>query len=251
MGNVTAIVPAGGLGRRAGGDVPKQFLLLRGMPILTRTLLHLTTSGLIDALILVVPPGAEEWCLTQILAPYPLPATIEIEIVPGGVERQESVFRGLERASEDARLVVIHDAVRPFVSSDLLRRTVEAAWSFRAAVAAVPAVETVKMVESGFIRETPSRDRLWIAQTPQAFHGDLIQEAYRRAAADGFRGTDDAMLVERLGVKVKVVPGYPENIKITTGEDLERAEQILSRREGAGCGSASATTFIPWSPDAH
>ncbi|MGH7424846.1 MAG: IspD/TarI family cytidylyltransferase, partial [Candidatus Methylomirabilales bacterium] len=144
-----------------------------------------------------------------------------------------------------------HDAVRPFVSSDLHRRTVEAAWSFRAAVAAVPAVETVKVVESGFIRETPSRDRLWIAQTPQVFHGDLIQEAYRRAAADGFRGTDDAMLVERLGVKVKVVPGYPENIKITTGEDLERAEQILSRWEAAGCGSASATTFIPWSPDAH
>ena len=249
MGNVTAIVPAGGLGRRAGGDVPKQFLLLRGMPILTRTLLHLTTSKLIDALVLVVPPGAEEWCHKHVLVPYPLPPIIEI--VPGGAERQESVFRGLERASEDARLVVIHDAVRPFVSSDLLRRTVEAAWSFRAAVAAVPAVETVKVVESGFIRETPSRDRLWIAQTPQAFHGDLIQEAYRRAAADGFRGTDDAMLVERLGVKVKVVPGYPENIKITTGEDLERAEQILSRWEAAGCGSASATTFIPWSPDAH
>jgi len=249
MGNVTAIVPAGGLGRRAGGDVPKQFLLLRGMPILTRTLLHLTTSKLIDALILVVPPGAEEWCQEQVLAPYPLPPIIEI--VSGGAERQESVFRGLERASEDAQLVVIHDAVRPFVSPDLLQRTVEAAWSFRAAVAAVPAVETVKVVESGFIRETPSRDRLWIAQTPQAFHGDLIQEAYRRAAADGFRGTDDAMLVERLGVKVKVVPGYPENIKITTGEDLERAEQILGRWEAAGCGSASATTFIPWSSDAH
>jgi 2-C-methyl-D-erythritol 4-phosphate cytidylyltransferase len=248
MGNVTAIVPAGGLGRRAGGDVPKQFLLLRGMPILTRTLLHLTTPGLIDALILVVPPGAEEWCQKHVLAPYPLPLTIEI--VPGGAERQESVFRGLERASKDARLVVIHDAVRPFVSSDLLRRTIEAARSFGAAVAAVPAVETVKVAEGGFVRETPPRDRLWIAQTPQAFHGDLIQEAYRRAVVDGFRGTDDAMLVERLGVKVKVVAGDPENIKITTGEDLERAEQILSRREGAGCGSASATTFIPWSPDA-
>ncbi|HET7853903.1 MAG TPA: 2-C-methyl-D-erythritol 4-phosphate cytidylyltransferase [Candidatus Methylomirabilis sp.] len=249
MGNVTAIVPAGGLGRRAGGDVPKQFLLLRGIPILTRTLLHLTASGLIDALILVVPPGAEEWCHKHVLAPYPLPPTIEI--VPGGVERQESVFRGLQRATAETRLVVIHDAVRPFVSPDLLRGTIEAARSFGAAVAAVPAVETVKVVEGGFVRETPSRDRLWIAQTPQAFHRDLIQEAYRRAAADGFRGTDDAMLVERLGIKVKVVPGDPENIKITTGEDLERAGQILSRLEGAGCGSASATTFIPWSPDAH
>ncbi len=246
--SVTAIVPAAGLGRRAGGDVPKQFLLLRGMPILTRTLLNLTTSDLIDTLILAVPPGTEEWCQQQVLAPYSLPPIIEI--IPGGSERQESVFRGLERAPVGTQLVVIHDAVRPFVSPDLLRRTIEAARSFRAAVAAVPVVETVKVVESDFVRETPPRDRLWVAQTPQAFQGDVIQEAYRRAAADGFRGTDDAMLVERLGVQVKVVLSYPENIKITTAEDLKRAEQILSGGEDAGCGSASATTSIPWSPDA-
>lgn len=241
--NVTAIVPAAGLGRRAGGDVPKQFLLLRGMPILTRTLLNLTNPGLVNALVLVVPPGAEEWCQQHILAPYPLPPIIEI--IPGGAERQESVFRGLQRTTAETQLVVIHDAVRPFVSLDLLRRTIEAAQTFRAAVAAVPAVETVKVVERELIRETPPRDRLWIAQTPQAFEGELIREAYRRAAADGFRGTDDAMLVERLGVQVKVVLSYPENMKITTAEDLQRAEQLLSRWEDAGCGSASATTSIP------
>jgi 2-C-methyl-D-erythritol 4-phosphate cytidylyltransferase len=241
--NVTAIVPAAGLGRRAGGDVPKQFLLLRGMPILTRTLLNLTNPGLVNALVLVVPPGAEEWCQQHILAPYPLPPIIEI--IPGGAERQESVFRGLQRTTAETQLVVIHDAVRPFVSPDLLRRTIEAAQTFRAAVAAVPAVETVKVVERELIRETPPRDRLWIAQTPQAFEGELIREAYRRAAADGFRGTDDAMLVERLGVQVKVVLSYPENMKITTAEDLQRAEQLLNRWEDAGCGSASATTSIP------
>ena len=241
--NVTAIVPAAGLGRRAGGDVPKQFLLLRGMPILTRTLLNLTNSGLVNALVLVVPPGAEEWCQQHILAPYPLPPIIQI--IPGGAERQESVFRGLQRTTAETQLVVIHDAVRPFVSPDLLRRTIEAAQTFRAAVAAVPAVETVKVVERELIRETPPRDRLWIAQTPQAFEGELIREAYRRAAADGFRGTDDAMLVERLGVQVKVVLSYPENMKITTAEDLQRAEQLLSRWEDAGCGSASAMTSIP------
>ncbi|MBW8057757.1 MAG: 2-C-methyl-D-erythritol 4-phosphate cytidylyltransferase [candidate division NC10 bacterium] len=241
--NVTAIVPAAGLGRRAGGDVPKQFLLLRGMPILTRTLLNLTNPGLVNALVLVVPPGAEEWCQQHILAPYPLPPIIQI--IPGGAERQESVFRGLQRTTAETQLVVIHDAVRPFVSPDLLRRTIEAAQTFRAAVAAVPAVETVKVVERELIRETPPRDRLWIAQTPQAFEGELIREAYRRAAADGFRGTDDAMLVERLGVQVKVVLSYPENMKITTAEDLQRAEQLLNRWEDAGCGSASATTSIP------
>jgi len=249
MRNVTAIVPAAGLGRRAGGDVPKQFLPLRGIPLLTRTLLALTRSGLVDTLVLVVPPGAEDWCRQHILAPYPLPPIIEI--LPGGAERQESVFRGLQRVTAETRLVVIHDAVRPFVAAELLRRTIEAARNFRAAVAAVPAVETVKVVESGFVRETPSRDRLWIAQTPQAFEGDLIHEAYRRAAVDGFQGTDDAMLVERLGVPIKVVSSYSENIKITTAEDLERAEQILSRWEDAECGSASATTSIPSSPDAH
>jgi 2-C-methyl-D-erythritol 4-phosphate cytidylyltransferase len=144
---------------------------------------------------------------------------------------------------------VIHDAVRPFVSSDLLHRTLEAARSDRAAVAAIPAIETIKVVDRGFIRETPSRDQLWIAQTPQAFQHDLIQEGVHRAAADGVQGTDDAMLVERLGVQVKVVLSYPENIKITTAEDLERAERILSRWEDAGCGSASVTTSIPSLPD--
>lgn len=247
MRKVTAIVPAAGLGRRAGGDVPKQFLPLGGIPILTRTLRNLTGSGLVDALILVVPPGSEDWCQYHVLAPYSLPPLIAM--VPGGAERQESVFRGLERVAADTRIVVIHDAVRPFISPDLLRRTIEAAANFRAAVAAIPAVETVKVVESGFIRETPSRDRLWIAQTPQAFQGELIQEAYGRAAADGVRATDDAMLVERLGVPIKVVSSYPENIKITTAEDLERAEQILSRWKDAGCGSASAMTSTPSSPD--
>jgi 2-C-methyl-D-erythritol 4-phosphate cytidylyltransferase len=249
MRKVTAIVPAAGLGRRAGGDVPKQFLLLGGMPILTRTLRHLTTPGLIDAVILAVPPGVEEWCRRHVLAPYSLPPIIEI--IPGGAERQDSVFRALQGTTDESRLVLIHDAVRPFVSADLLRRTVEGAERFRAAVAAVPAVETVKIVEDGFVRESPPRDRLWIAQTPQAFHGDVIREAYRRAAADGVRGTDDAILVERLGVPVKVVPSYPENFKITTPEDLERAEHILSRWEALECGSASATTSIPSSPDAR
>ncbi len=247
MRNVTAIVPAAGLGRRAGGDVPKQFLLLRGIPILTRTLLSLTRSDVVTTLILVVPPGAEEWCQRHVLSPYAIPPIIQT--IPGGAERQDSVFRGLERVTAETQLVVIHDAVRPFVSSDLLRRTIEAAEQFGGAVAAVPAVETVKVVESGFIQETPSRDRLWIAQTPQAFHRDLVQEAYRRAAAEGFRATDDAMLVERLGVPIRVVSSYPENIKITTAEDLQRAEHILGRWEGAGCASESATTFIPSSPD--
>jgi len=227
---VTAIVPAAGLGRRMEGEVPKQLRLLGGMPLLSRTLLNLTTPGLMDAVILVVPPGAEARCRREVVDPYPFASIIEI--VPGGAERQESVFRGLQRATAETDLVVIHDAVRPFVSSDLLRRLLEAAREWRAAVAAIPATETIKVVEDGFIQETPSRDRLWIAQTPQVFQAALIREAHRRALAEGFQGTDDAMLVERLGVRVRAVLGSPENIKITTAEDLERAEQILARWRG-------------------
>ncbi len=246
---VTAIVPAAGLGRRVGGNVPKQFRLLKGIPVLVRTLLNLTHGGLIDRLILVVPPGTEDWCQKEIVASYSLPPIIQI--VPGGAERQESVFLGLQSAPVGTDIVVIHDAVRPFVSADILRRTIEAAREFRAAVAAVPAVETIKVVESGFTVKTPVRDTLWIAQTPQTFERDLIAEGVRRAVDDGVRATDDAMLVERLGVQVRVVVSYPENIKITTTEDLARAEQILSRWEDAGCGSASAMTSIPSSPDDH
>lgn len=227
---VTAIVPAAGVGRRMEGEIPKQFRLLGGMPLLSRTLLNLTTPGLVDTVILVVPPGAEAQCRREVVDPYPFSPIVEV--VPGGAERQESVFRGLQRATAETDLVVIHDAVRPFVSSDLLRRILEAAREWRAAVAAVPAAETIKVVEDGFIQETPPRDRLWIAQTPQAFQTTLIREAHRRAVAEGLQGTDDAMLVERLGVRVRVVLGSPENIKITTTADLERAEQILVRWRG-------------------
>ncbi len=227
---VTTIVPAAGLGRRMEGEVPKQFRLLGGMPLLSRTLLNLTAPGLVDAVILVVPPGAEAQCRREVVDPYPFSPLVEI--VPGGAERQESVFLGLQRATAETDLVVIHDAVRPFVSSDLLRRTLDAAREWRAAVAAIPAVETIKVVEDGFIQATSSRDRLWIAQTPQAFQVALLREAHRRAIADGFQGTDDAVLVERLGVRVRVVLGSPENLKITTAEDLERAEQILVRWRG-------------------
>src|SRR3989304_456338 len=155
MKDVTAIVPAAGLGRRAGGSDPKQGPLLGGMPILTRTLLHLTTPGLINALILVVPPGAEEWCRRHVLAPYPLPPIIDI--IPGGAERQGAGSRGPPARAAGSRVVVIHDAVRPFVSADLLESTIDGARRFRAAVAAVPAVETGKGVEDGVVGGAPAR----------------------------------------------------------------------------------------------
>lgn len=145
----------------------------------------------------------------------------------GGAERSDSVRAGLAAAGK-ARVIAIHDAARPFVSADLVRAVIQAARIHGAAVAAVPATDTIKQVHpEGWIEATPPRERLWLAQTPQAFDADLIRAAH--ADADASAATDDAVLVERRGGRVYVVPGNADNRKITTPEDLRWAEWILSR----------------------
>lgn len=224
--DVTAIVPAAGGGTRFGGDLPKQFLPLKGIPIVVRTLLALVRSELIQHLIVVVPPG-EEARGCELVRRFEIPR--EVEVVEGGEERQESVYRGLQRARATTDLVVIHDGVRPFLSQGLLEACIQEAAVWGAAVAAVPAKETIKEVREGVVFETPQRGRLWIAQTPQTFRYPLLLEAHRRAQTEGFLGTDDASLAERIGVKVRIVQGSYENIKITTPGDLLFAEQLLDR----------------------
>lgn len=223
---VTAIVPAAGGGARFGGDLPKQFAPLRGVPILIRTLNALAHNDLIQHLVVVVPPGEEAW-VEDLARRFEIPRPIEF--VGGGRERQESVYLGLMRAKATTDLIVIHDGVRPFLSPTLLEACVREAERWGAAVVAVPVKETIKEVEGGFVLGTPERDKLWIAQTPQAFHYPLILEAHRLARAQGFLGTDDTSLVERLGAKVRIVPGSYENIKITTPEDLLLAERFIER----------------------
>lgn len=229
--DVTAIVPAAGGGTRFGGELPKQFFPLRGVPILIRTLAALTRNDLIRHLIVVVPPGEESW--GQTLARR-FEITREVEFVAGGKERQESVYLGLMRAKATTDLVVIHDGVRPFLSAGLLEACVREAERWGAAVVAVPVKETIKEVEGSFVMGTPERDRLWIAQTPQAFHHPLILEAHRLARDQGFLGTDDTSLVERLGAKVRIVPGSYENIKITTPEDLLLADRFIDQEAMKG-----------------
>lgn len=203
----------------------KQFLPLDGIPILARTLLALSKGGAVHSLVVVVPPG-EEARTRDMIRHFQIP--LEAEVIGGGAERQESVYLGLQRAKSITDLVVIHDGVRPFVSQELLQACLREAEAWGAAVAAIPVKETIKEVdEEGLILRTPERRRLWAAQTPQVFRYDLIVEAYRRAREEGFVGTDDSSLVERLGVKVKVVLGSPDNIKITTSEDLVLAEQLI------------------------
>jgi len=220
---VTAIVPAAGAGKRFGA--PKQFLPLDGVPLLARTLLALLRSEVITSFVIVVPPGQETLC-REIVARFL--TSVEAEVVGGGAERQESVYCGLMRVKSTTDLVVVHDGVRPFVPPELLCTCLKEAELWGAAVAAVPAKETLKQVDGeGFVTGTPERRTLWIDQTPQAFCYDLIIKAHWLARVERFVGTDDAVLVERLGARVKVVLGSYDNIKITTPQDLFLAEQLL------------------------
>ena len=156
------------------------------------------------------------------------------QVVAGGEERQDSVRVGLAAVGADAEIVLVHDAVRPFLTTDMIRRVVEAAGRHGAAIVAIPMRDTVKRVgNGGLIQETVDRAPLWLAQTPQAARRAVLQDAHRKAQQDGFRGTDEAQLVERIGHPVAIVEGSTENIKITRPEDLLIGEAILAgRRKG-------------------
>ncbi|OGL30357.1 MAG: 2-C-methyl-D-erythritol 4-phosphate cytidylyltransferase [Candidatus Rokubacteria bacterium RIFCSPLOWO2_12_FULL_69_21] len=227
--HVTAIVPAAGGGTRIAGVLPKQYLPLAGIPLLTRTLQALRASPRVDSLILVVPPGHEMRCRAEILVPFGLSVDA---MVPGGEDRQASVYAGLQRASLDTDLILVHDGARPFITPAVIQAVVAAAAEAGAAVAAIPVTDTIKVAgPDAWLVETPDRGRLWAAQTPQAFRTALLREAHARALRDGFRSTDDSALVERLGHPVRLVPGSHENLKITTTADLALADQILRARD--------------------
>jgi 2-C-methyl-D-erythritol 4-phosphate cytidylyltransferase len=149
-------------------------------------------------------------------------------VVAGGPERQESVARGLAAVPATAAWILVHDGVRPCITPALVRRVVDAARVHGAAVAALPVAETLKRGAEGWVKETVPRDGLWAIQTPQGFRAALLREAHRRAAADRVVGTDDAALVERVGVPVRLVAGLPGNVKITRPEDLPLARRLLA-----------------------
>ena len=225
--SVVAIVPAAGSGSRMGVASPKQFLRLGGVPVLVRTLRILAGSRVVGGIVLVAPPPAVERT-RRLLARHRVPRVLAV--VPGGAERQESVWLGLQAVPAAADLVVVHDGVRPFITGTLVRDVVEAAGRFGAAICGIPVRETVKRHREGFVETTVDRGGLWLIQTPQAFRRTLLWEAHDKARRDGFLGTDDAVLVERLGVPVRMVAGLQENLKITTPDDLARARVFASAR---------------------
>lgn len=222
----TAIIAAAGLGRRMGGGTPKQYLELRGRPIICHTLDRFREVASLTQLVAVVEPGREAAFRQEILDRFGYPPSWKA--VAGGVVRQESVANGLRALSPDGDVVLVHDGVRPFIRVSDIERVIEAAARDGAAIVAAPIRETVKRAGSdGFVRETVDREGLFGAQTPQCFQRRLLAEAMEGAQRDGFIGTDEACLVERMGRRVTIVEGDARNIKITTPADLAIAEAIL------------------------
>ena len=221
-----AIIPAGGVGKRMGNGIPKQYLLLAGIPILAHTLKAFQRSPVIDEIVLAVPEADMPEVRQSIVVKYGL-SKVGL-ILSGGRERQDSVRNALQHVNDEHEIIVIHDAVRPFVSEDLISRAVAAAREFGAITVGVPVKDTVKKVTAeGWVKKTVTREGLWLTQTPQVFRRPIILAAYKKAAAEGFYGTDDACLVERMGIPVRMIPGESDNIKVTTAEDLLLGELII------------------------
>lgn len=231
---VSAIIPAAGLGVRMGSNVPKQYLLLNGKPILHHTLSVLDQCSIVDEIILVVSAKEIGNVEQQIQDSHPKVT----KVIVGGKERQDSVYNGLQSLGSETDIVVVHDGVRPFVSADLIRETVEVARDSGAAITAIPVSDTIKKVnEKGLVECTIDRSGLWRIQTPQTFQFSLLKEAFTKAQADNFYGTDEGALIEYLGRDVKVVPGSEFNIKITRSEDLILGEKIAALVKANGPGA--------------
>ena len=218
--DVAVVVPAGGIGARLGSRTPKQFLPLGREPILAVTLRHFRRHPRVAAII-VAAPAAHVGRTRRVLGR----GGARLTVVVGGRTRQESVWAGVQAVPASAAVILVHDAVRPFLTRALIDTLVAAAERDGAAICGLPVTETVKRVRDGRVEATLDRDGLWSVQTPQAFRAAILREAHDKARRDGFVGTDDAMLVERLGHPVRMVQGLAENVKITTADDLRRARR--------------------------
>jgi 2-C-methyl-D-erythritol 4-phosphate cytidylyltransferase/2-C-methyl-D-erythritol 2,4-cyclodiphosphate synthase len=220
---VSAIIAAGGRGLRFGGASPKQLLTLGGRPILARSVDAFVGSDVISEIVVALPAD-----LAAAPPPYLQDRAKPVTVVSGGDQRRGSVANAFARVSDRADIVVIHDAARPLVSGDLIRRTVAAASEAGAAIAAIRAHDTVKQTDGhGAITATLPRERIYLAQTPQAFRVSVLREALRL----GGDATDEAMLAEQAGHVVRVVDGDPRNLKITTPDDLTMAEHLARSTE--------------------
>jgi 2-C-methyl-D-erythritol 4-phosphate cytidylyltransferase len=251
------VIVAAGKGLRMGSAVKKQYLCLKGMPVLSQTITAFDACDAIREIVLVIPDPDHDYIQHHILAPFNF--SKKIHLVAGGKERQESVLNGLNRVKDQVNarvknrekdqiedpvkgqadtdnsnlfhntIVLIHDGVRPFVDQGLIKASIDGARKFGACIPGLPITDTVKQAGlDGLAQKTMDRTCLYTVQTPQAFRLDLILRAFAHAHETGFVGTDDASLVEHMGQKVRIIKGDKLNIKITTPEDLDWGEFFLN-----------------------
>ncbi len=225
-----AIIVAAGKGKRMGKGYNKQYIFLADKPIVAHTIEVFENMDLIDEIILVVGKGEIDLAKKDIIHKYNFKKVVKI--VEGGTERQDSVYNGLKAIDGNCDIVLIHDGARPFVTDNIIEKSIKAAKDAGACVVAVRVKDTIKVVNKNMeVDYTPDRDILWAVQTPQTFRYKLLSEAYGRLQTGNIKVTDDAMLIEKLGHTVRIVEGSYENIKITTPEDLILGEGILKKRE--------------------
>jgi 2-C-methyl-D-erythritol 4-phosphate cytidylyltransferase len=224
---VSAIIVAAGKGIRMQGAARKQYMELSGQPVLAYSVITFDACPLIREIFLVVPKEDIDDCQKKIVSKLDLMK--RVQLVPGGVHRQDSVYNGLQSLDKKTDTVVIHDGVRPFIRSEELTACILGAKDVGACILGNPAGDTLKRVDkSHMVEETLNRESIWLAQTPQAFQYDLIVKAHEAARRDGYIGTDDSSLVERLGIDVKMITGSKYNIKITLQEDLAVAKALFN-----------------------
>jgi len=229
-----AVITAAGKGTRLKGNISKQFMDIYGKPILAHTITAFQNSSTIEEIYISVPQDYKELCQKDIIEKYSFNKVKKLVI--GGRNRQESVYNALKELPPFTKLVSIHDGVRPLVTSEeidllinILIKENKKDHKVKGIIMAAPVMETVKVTDNNFVSKTIPRDKVWHAQTPQTFFYEDIIKAHKKAIKDGFTGTDDASLVERMKCKVYVVRGRHENIKITTPLDLFLAELIMTR----------------------
>lgn len=226
---IVTIIPAAGRSKRMRSHASKQFLLLKGMPVLAHTLKAFEESDAVDKVIVVGNAKDLDYCRRRIIKRFGFKKVTSL--IKGGRRRQDSVFNGLKILPPDTDIVLVHDGARPLVTPKLINKAVSGLKDWPALVVGVPVKDTIKETTSDqMVTHTLDRPRLWSVQTPQAFKANVLSEAHWQAKSDGFWGTDDAMLVERLGYPIKMIMGSEENIKITTPIDVRIAEIILERR---------------------
>ncbi len=224
--NVTAIITAAGKGTRMNSDINKQYIEIAGIPVLARAIDAFQKCEAISNIVVVVNEENIDYCRHKIIEKYNFSKVTSL--VCGGEERQNSVYKGLCAVSESSKVILIHDGARPFVSNKNIIDCINAAKAYGACGIGVRLKDTIKICDKdGFVESTPDRSSLWSIQTPQAFTYEIIMDAHKKAIQSEYIGTDDMVLVERLGIKVKIIEGSYQNIKITTPEDLLTGEMIV------------------------